>query len=208
MQKITENNQVNLIGKIASVPIFSHEVFGEKFYLVDLIVFRLSCAGDTIPLLLSERLITIESLFIGDTYSIIGDFRSYNKFSEDGRNHLELSAFVKSIEFIDETEHVNQISIRGFICKPPIYRKTPKGREITDMLVAVNGPYGRSDYIPCIAWSRNAIFMANAEVGTKVEITGRTQSREYSKKISDEDFIVKTAYEISISFIKVVEDEK
>ena len=206
MQKITENNQVNLIGKIASVPIFSHEVFGEKFHLVDFAITRTSGVVDVIPLLVSERLITIESLFIDDTYSIIGDFRSYNKFSEDGRNRLELSAFVKSIEFIDEIEHVNQISIRGFICKPPIYRKTPKGREITDLLVAVNGPYGRSDYIPCIAWSRNAIYMANVEVGTKVEITGRIQSREYPKRFSETESELRTAYEISVTLVKVVEE--
>jgi len=206
MQKITENNQVNLIGKIASVPTFSHETFGEKFHLVDLAMTRTSGVVDVIPLLVSERLITIESLFIDDTYSIIGDFRSYNKFSEDGRNHLELSVFVKEIEFIDETEHVNQLSIRGFICKPPIYRKTPKGREITDLLVAVNGPYGRSDYIPCIAWSRNAIYMANVEVGTKVEITGRIQSREYPKRFSETESELRTAYEISVTLVKVVEE--
>ena len=186
-EKVMENNKVSVIGTVVSEFTFSHEVFGEGFYLVDLSVSRLSEQADIIPLMISERLIDVTKNYEGCTVEAIGQFRSYNRH-EGAKNRLVLSVFVREVNFLPEfTDYTktNQIFLDGYICKEPIYRKTPLGREIADILLAVNRPYGKSDYIPCIAWGRNARYASGFAVGTRVCIWGRVQSREYTKKLSD-----------------------
>ena len=201
MDKIIENNQVTVMGEIASEFEFSHEVFGEGFYMLELLVKRLSDSFDRIPVMISERLIDVTQDYRGEFIQISGQFRSYNRH-EEKKNRLVLSVFAREAAFVeaeDDTVKSNQIFLDGFICKPPVYRKTPLGREIADMLVAVNRPYGKSDYIPCISWGRNARFASNFEVGSRVQIWGRIQSREYVKKLEDDRTEKRTAYEVSVS---------
>ena len=205
--KLFENNQVTMIGEIVSEFEFSHEVYGEGFYLVDISVSRLSDSVDYIPLMVSERLVDVTQSYIGETISVSGQFRSYNRHVEK-KNRLILSVFVRELEFVDEIEDdikSNQIYLDGYICKEPIYRKTPLGREIADLLVAVNRSYGKSDYIPCICWGRNARYASSFEVGSHVEVYGRIQSREYIKKIGEEQTEKRVAYEVSVNKIEFLE---
>lgn len=200
-EKMIENNKVSVIGEIVSGFTFSHEVFGEGFYLVDVAVNRLSDQADIIPLMISERLLNIDENYVGCTIEALGQFRSYNRH-EGTKNRLVLSIFVREVTFMEEfTDYTktNQIFLDGYICKAPIYRKTPLGREIADLLLAVNRPYGKSDYIPCISWGRNARYAASFDVGARVRIWGRVQSREYTKKISDMECEKRIAYEVSVS---------
>ena len=199
--KIIENNQVSIMGKIASGFTFSHQVFGEGFYLVDILVKRLSDSEDRIPLMVSERLIDVKQDYRGKFIEASGQFRSYNRH-EENHNRLVLSMFVRDIRVDDEPgecEKPNHIFLDGYICKVPVYRKTPLGREIADVLLAVNRPYGKSDYIPCICWGRNARFADGFQVGDHIQLWGRIQSREYQKRIGDEEFETRIAYEISVS---------
>lgn len=204
-----ENNKVTLSGEIVRNFEFSHEVFGEKFYTAMLVTERQSGQKDIIPIVVSDRLIDVKTDWIGRFVKVSGQFRSYNKHDGE-RNRLMLSVFVREFEDFEEMpfsdNSSNHISLDGYICKHPIYRKTPLGREIADILLAVNRPYGKSDYIPCIAWGRNARFAENLEVGTKLQIEGRIQSREYQKRIADEEYETRTAYEVSISKLTVVEE--
>lgn len=205
--KILENNQVSIVGEIISDFQYSHEVYGEGFYMVEVAVSRLSNFSDYIPLMISERLIDTSQSYIGQRVYVTGQFRSYNRH-EELKNRLVLSVFVREIEFIEEeTEEMksNQILLDGYICKDPIYRKTPLGREIADLLVAVNRSYGKSDYIPCICWGRNARFAARFEVGVHVQIWGRIQSREYVKRLNEDEVEKRTAYEVSVSKIEYME---
>lgn len=205
--KLFENNQVTMIGEIVSEFEFSHEVYGEGFYLVDISVSRLSDSVDYIPLMVSERLVDVTQSYIGESISVSGQFRSYNRH-EEKKNRLILSVFVRELEFVDEIEDdikSNQIYLDGYICKEPIYRKTPLGREIADLLVAVNRSYGKSDYIPCICWGRNARYASSFEVGSHVEVYGRIQSREYIKKIGEEQTEKRVAYEVSVNKIEFLE---
>ncbi|MCD8348417.1 MAG: single-stranded DNA-binding protein [Lachnospiraceae bacterium] len=199
--KIIENNQVSIMGKIISDFSFSHEVFGEGFYMVDISVQRLSDSCDVIPVMISERLIDVTKDYRDSYIQIFGQFRSYNRH-EEKRNRLVLSVFAREVSFAkDDNDKVksNQIFLDGYICKAPVYRRTPLGREIADMLLAVNRPYGKSDYIPCICWGRNARFASGFEVGGHVQIWGRIQSREYVKKLNEESAQKRTAYEVSVS---------
>lgn len=210
MNEVIVNNQVTISGEIVSEFRFSHELFGEKFYLMDVEVPRLSDSSDKIPVMVSERLVDIEQDFVGVKIKVEGQFRSYNHHGEK-KNRLLLSVFAREIELVDEIEEgakSNQIYLDGFICKEPIYRKTPLGREIADILIAVNRPYGKSDYIPCICWGRNARFASGFEVGTRCAVFGRIQSREYMKKISEEQSEKKVAYEVSVNKVEVPEDEE
>ena len=205
--KILENNQVSIVGEIISDFQYSHEVYGEGFYMVEVAVSRLSNFSDYIPLMISERLIDTSQSYIGQKVYVTRQFRSYNRH-EELKNRLVLSVFVREIEFIEEeTEEMksNQILLDGYICKDPIYRKTPLGREIADLLVAVNRSYGKSDYIPCICWGRNARFAARFEVGVHVQIWGRIQSREYVKRLNEDEVEKRTAYEVSVSKIEYME---
>ena len=200
------NNKVILSGKIVSEPVFSHETFGEGFYDVELSVQRLSQHCDIIPITISEKIMDKDRFEVGKEISIKGQFRSYNKMV-DGKSKLMLTVFVREIIEIDDSINPNIIEIVGYICKPPVYRMTPFKREICDILVAVNRAYNKSDYLPCIAWGRNARFVKDAGVGTKVEIVGRIQSREYQKKINDEEILNKIAYEISVNKIMIDDSE-
>ena len=199
--KIIENNQVSMTGEIASPFTFSHEVFGEGFYMVDILVKRLSDSSDRIPVMISDRLIDVTQNYEGEFVQVTGQFRSYNRH-EEKRNRLVLSVFAREVSFVEEENDkakTNQIFLDGYICKTPVYRKTPLGREIADMLIAVNRPYGKSDYIPCICWGRNARFASGFEVGGHVQIWGRIQSREYVKKLEGEVTQKRIAYEVSVS---------
>jgi len=204
--KIIENNQVTIIGEVASEFTFSHEVFGEGFYMVEVLVKRLSNSDDRIPLMISERLIDVSQDYTGEYIMATGQFRSYNQH-EEKKNRLVLSVFVREVSFVEEEldgAKTNTILLDGYICKRPIYRKTPLGREIADLLLAVNRPYGKSDYIPCICWGRNARFASGFEVGEHVQVLGRIQSREYVKKLSETETEKRVAYEVSVSKLECV----
>ena len=205
--KVIENNQVSIMGKVAAEFSFSHEVFGEGFYMTELLVKRLSDSYDRIPVMVSERLVDVSQDYRGEYIQVTGQFRSYNRH-EEKKNRLVLSVFARELSFVEEEDDKiksNQIFLDGFICKTPIYRRTPLGREIADMLVAVNRPYGKSDYIPCISCGRNARFASTFEVGGHVQIWGRIQSREYVKKLEGDLTEKRTAYEVSVSKIEYLD---
>lgn len=205
MNYVTEkNNKVYLQGEIVSDATFSHEVYGEGFYEFFVKVMRLSGQADILPVTLSERLIQDGLLSKGKVICALGQFRSYNKL-ENGKSRLMLTVFVR--ELLDELpgKNPNSILLSGYICKPPVYRTTPFNREIADVLIAVNRAYNKSDYIPCIAWGRNARFVKNLGVGDRIAVSGRIQSREYQKKLSETDIKTMTAYEVSVSKLAAFE---
>lgn len=204
-EKKMENNVVTLSGKIYTEPVLSHTLFAESFYTFDLCIERLSGNCDVLPCMISQKTLAAVDLLEGERVVIEGQLRSHNKVV-DGVSRLELRVFVKDIGRQEESaEDANEIALTGYICKPTTYRVTPFGREITDMLMAVNRAYNKSDYIPVICWGRNARFAQNLEVGDRIAITGRIQSREYEKKLEDGGTIRRTAYEVSISSILKVE---
>lgn len=202
------NNIVELAGKIASNPSFSHELFGEKFYLFNVSVLRLSQNVDTVPVMITERFGDIDKYHVGQTVRIEGRYRSFNRF--DGkRNRLLLSVFAQKVETNElPNESQNEIYLDGYICKGPIFRETPYGRQVADVMLAVNRAYGKIDYIPCIAWERNAKLISKLKTGAHIRTYGRIQSREYVKKYSETHAEMRIAYEVSISKIEVVNDEK
>ena len=206
--KVFDNNQVSIAGEVISDFTFSHDVFGEGFYVLEVVVSRLSNSYDMIPVMVSERLIDVKLDYKSKFVEILGQFRSYNRH-EESKNKLVLSVFAREIKMVDELSEnakPNHIFLDGFVCKPPIYRKTPLGREIADVLLAVNRPYGKSDYIPCICWGRNARFAESFAVGGHVQIWGRIQSREYQKKLNETDFEKRVAYEVSVSKLEYLEE--
>ncbi len=205
-ERMFENNIVTISGEIVSNFVFSHEVFGEGFYTAHLSSKRTSGTADVIPIMVSDRLVDVKADWKGRQVRIEGQFRSYNKH-DGNRNRLILSVFAREFEEKPVEYNENHIYIDGFVCKEPKYRETPLGRQIGDILVAANRPYGKSDYIPCICWGRNAGFAENLDVGTHVILEGRIQSREYQKRISDTETETRTAYEVSVSRLGVVEDE-
>lgn len=198
------NNKVYLCGDIVSDPVFSHEIYGEGFYELQLSVPRLSDHRDIIPITISERLLTDKQIVIGNKIAVKGQFRSYNKIFEN-KSRLMLTVFVRELVEPDDSVNPNMVELSGFVCKPPIFRVTPFNREICDLLLAVNRAYNKSDYLPCIAWGRNARYLKMIEVGEKLVIMGRIQSREYQKKLDDGEEITRTAYEISVN--KIATDE-
>ena len=212
-----ENNYLTLVGKVTGEKKFSHEIYGERFYIFNLSIPRLSGNSDIIPITVSERLIKEDTLQEGNKLLIKGQFRSYNSY-ENEKNRLILTVFAKDIMEVEENEEeendivrkdivTNEVVLVGYICKKPIYRQTPFGREIADLLLAVNRAYNKSDYIPCIAWGRNARFCQNLEVGTQVKVVGRVQSRAYEKKHEDGSVETRVAYEVSIGSLEVVEEK-
>ena len=206
--KVFDNNQVSIAGEVVSEFTFSHDVFGEGFYILEVVVSRLSNSYDMIPVMVSERLTDVKQNLKGKFVEVLGQFRSYNRH-EESKNKLVLSVFAREIKIADELSEnakPNHIFLDGFVCKPPIYRKTPLGREIADVLLAVNRPYGKSDYIPCICWGRNARFAESFSVGGHVQIWGRIQSREYQKKMSETEFEKRVAYEVSVSKLEYLEE--
>ena len=206
-----ENNHLILVGRIVSEQKYSHEIYGEKFYSFNLEVIRLSNNADIIPITVSERLLTDLDLGLGKEIEVEGQFRSYNNY-ENEKNRLILTVFakeIKEVEAHDENDKdfvTNEVTLVGYVCKKPIYRQTPFGREIADLLLAVNRAYNKSDYIPSIAWGRNARFCQNLEVGTEVKIVGRIQSRNYEKKYENGEVVKKVAYEVSIGSLEVIKN--
>lgn len=196
-----ENNGACVVGRMTSGFSYSHETHGERFYRTDIIVPRSSGITDAVPLMVSGKLMDVGRDWQGSMVEAIGQFRSYNR-KEDGGSHLELSVSVQGIRFLDggcqDYEDNNCIYLKGFLCKPPVYRKTPLGREICDILLAVNRPYGKSDYIPCIAWGKDAVLASRLDVGSAVEVMGRIQSREYVKRLSETETETRVAYEVSV----------
>ncbi|MCC0660550.1 single-stranded DNA-binding protein [Clostridioides sp. ZZV14-6154] len=201
-----ENNVVNLRGELDNKLEFSHEIFGEKFYNVRIKINRLSDSFDTLPMTVSERLLQDIDINKQNLVNVVGQLRSYNK-TLNNKNRLVLTVFVREIKAIEEeNKDPNSIFLDGYVCKEPVYRKTPLGREITDLLVAINRPYNKSDYIPSIVWGRNAKFAKNLKVGDRIQLWGRVQSREYEKKIDEDNVVKKMAYEVSISKIKKLDE--
>jgi single-stranded DNA-binding protein len=199
-----KNNKVYIAGEVASEPKFSHEVYNEGFYEFNLKVTRLSDSYDIIPVTISERILNINGINVGDKICGNGQFRSYNKL-EDGKSKLMLTVFLRELLPYTDSDNPNIIEITGYVCKEPVFRTTPFKREISDVLLAVNRSYNKSDYLPCIAWGRNARFVKDFAVGDKVTVTGRIQSRDYQKKINDE-LITKTAYEVSLNKIELLKE--
>ncbi len=203
MNRKEENNQVTLSGEIASDFRFSHKVYGEKFYIVDVNSPRTSGVCDIIPVMVSERLVDVHNNYTGLRVCVEGQYRSYNRKQED-RNHLVLTIFAREWKFLEAAVdmQINHIELTGYICKEPVYRETPLGREISDLLLAVNRPYGKTDYIPCICWGRNAVYAGGLSVGTELTVAGRIQSRQYLKRFNDGSAEERTVYEVSVSAIK------
>ncbi len=202
-----KNNRVYISGEIVSDATYSHEVYGEGFYEFFVKVMRLSGQADVLPVTVSERLIACGELKNGQKISAIGQFRSYNKI-ENGKSRLMLTVFLRELVDEDSEKNPNNILLSGYICKPPVYRTTPFNREIADVLVAVNRAYNKSDYIPCIAWGRNARFVKSLSVGDRIAVSGRIQSREYQKKLSECESKTMTAYEVSVSKLAAFEDRE
>lgn len=212
-----ENNYLTLVGKVTGEKKFSHEIYGERFFIFNLAIPRLSGNEDIIPITVSERLIKEDTLNEGNKLLVKGQFRSYNSY-ENEKNRLILTVFAKDIMEVEENENeenemvkkdtvTNEVVLVGYICKKPIYRQTPFGREISDILLAVNRAYNKSDYIPCIAWGRNARFCQNLEVGAQVKVVGRVQSRNYEKKYEDGTVQNRVAYEVSIGSLELIEED-
>ena len=214
-----ENNYLTLVGKVTGEKRFSHEIYGERFYIFNISIPRLSGNADIIPITVSERLIKEDTLNEGRKLLVKGQFRSYNAY-ENEKNRLILTVFAKDVVELEENESkeenemvrkdiiTNEVVLIGYICKKPIYRQTPFGREISDLLLAVNRAYNKSDYIPCIAWGRNARFCQELEVGTQVKVIGRVQSRTYEKKHEDGTIENRVAYEVSVGSLEVTEENK
>lgn len=208
VQSLYENNMAVISGQIITEPVFSHEVYGEGFYTFYMQVKRLSESYDKIPVLVSERLSNFPAFQIDAFVRVEGQFRSYNAATASG-NKLMLTVFAREVAVIEQAEEMkneNSIALNGFICKKPIYRTTPFGREIADILLAVNRTYNKSDYIPCISWGRNAKYCSNFNVGDNVKVWGRIQSRDYQKKLYDGTVENRVAYEISVSKLELVRE--
>ncbi len=196
------NNKITLCGTAVEAPAFSHDVFGESFFVFKLEVKRLSGQKDVLPVIVSERLLTDIKIEAGERLRVEGQLRSYNIITEN-KSRLQLQTFAREISPDEIGEDVNSIELNGYICKTPVYRVTPFSREIADLLIAVNRAYGKSDYIPSICWGRNARYCSQLDVGELIHIEGRLQSREYQKKIDEESTVTKIAYEVSVSKLAV-----
>ena len=208
-----ENNTIELCGVIASTPELNHKTYGENFYGFRLSCSRKSTEKDMLPIIVSDRLVEIKALQVDKRISVKGQVRTFNKHISDDKRKLLIMVFARDVREVEEEsesapEFNNNVKLSGYICKPPVYRVTPKGREIADVLIAVNRTYGKSDYIPCITWGRNARYTGNLDVGTRVDVEGRLQSREYTKKLDDGTEEIRTAYEISVSRIEEREEDE
>lgn len=207
METNTNNNLAEVCGVVDEELQFNHEIFGESFYTFTLKIPRLSGTSDRIRVMVSDRLLSDLPLSVGDFVEISGQFRSYNSY-ENGDNKLILTVFAKDINLSESelSKNPNSLFLNGYVCKEPVYRTTPFGREITDILLAVNRTYNKSDYIPVIAWGRNARYCKGFRVGDNVKVWGRIQSRDYQKRLSDDEVITKTAYEVSVNKLELVDN--
>ena len=202
--KEVTNNTIEIAGTVVSEPVFSHETYGEKFYTFTLRSKRISENYDELLICVSERLINPEDISVGADVKVSGQIRTYNK-SENNKSHLVIQVFARELIFeaIKDSENYNRVTLTGYICKAPNYRATPLGRKICDLLIAVNRPYGKSDYIPAVAWGRNAGWAGELPIGTKLTVEGRLQSRTYQKRVDDSTSVTKTAYELSINKLEL-----
>ncbi|MBQ3108288.1 MAG: single-stranded DNA-binding protein [Clostridia bacterium] len=198
MEQARDFNSATIAGSLVRELTYSHSIYGETFYDGLLAVPRLSGTEDILPFTVSDRLLKNVAICPGRFYSISGQMRSYNKH-DSASNRLVLTVFARSIEALDAEECRNEIELTGYLCKPPVYRKTPFSREIADLLLAVNRSYNKSDYLPCIAWGRNARFVSELPVGQHLRVEGRVQSRSYQKQLADGTVESRTAYEVSIN---------
>lgn len=200
------NNSIYISGRIVTPPEYSHVIYGEAFYRMTMGVKRLSEAVDLIPVTISERLLGNIPVEENMLFSFTGQIRSYNQRTETG-SRLIVTAFARDFTPEDESQYIgdcNECELSGYICKPVVYRTTPFSREIADVLIAVNRRYGKSDYLPCIAWGRNARFLEQMNVGDHLHIIGRLQSREYRKLLEDGTTVNRTTYEISCSAVELI----
>lgn len=210
MNIICENNVVNIVGKVLSECVFSHEVYGEKFFSFNIEVVRLSEVVDILPVTISERLIELEKILVGNYINVNGQLRSYNSY-DNKKTRLILTVFARDVysaTFEEAQDNPNRIYLNGYLCRTPVYRTTPFGREIADILLAVNRPYGKSDYIPSITWGRNSRYAGKLNTGDNVKVWGRIQSRNYQKKLEDGSVIDKIAYEVSVSKLEICESNE
>lgn len=213
MENAINNNIIILTGTVEKEPEYSHEVFGEGYYVFMLNCERQSKNKDILPVMISDRLVDVKKIKAGQVVSVKGQIRSFNKHLDNMKSKLILSVFAKEFEIVLEDipdspfeEYINKVELEGYICRQPTYRCTPKGREISETIMAVNRAYRKADYIPYIAWGRNARFAGGLEVGSRVWIQGRFQSREYTKKIGDNEVETRIAYEVSVSKIDYAEE--
>lgn len=204
-ERMMENNRVTVVGEVVSPFKFNHELYGEGFYICDLAVKRLSGQVDILPLMVSDRLMDVSQDYRGCQVEVSGQLRTYNQ-NDGEKRRLKLNIFALELYLVEgaiDPRESNEIYLDGYICKEPIYRKTPLGRDVTDLLLAVNRPYGKSDYIPCLAWGRNAAYAAGLKVGDHISVLGRVQSRGYTKKLSDTEIEERVAYEVSVHTLEV-----
>lgn len=203
---MNDSNRAFLVGEIGSPFFYDHEIQGEKFYRFEVLSKRSSGTTDRVPVVISGKLLDTSNDYTGERVSISGQFRTHNEII-DGERKVKMFLFPNSIDF-GNGKDANIVFFDGYICKNPIYRKTPKGRYITDLIVAVNRKYGKSDYIHCVCWGRDAAYVSRKEVGTHIQLIGRIQSREYLKKLDDGTQETRTTYEVSVNGIGVVEKEE
>ena len=201
------NNRIIAAGRLEGAPVLSHEVMNEPFYTGTLAVRRLSGAVDRLPVTLPGKLLACVPAAEGQLLTVSGQVRSYNKVV-DGAGRLMVTLFVQSLSEARESDTLNKVTLVGALCKPPIYRSTPFGREICDMMLAVNRAFGKSDYIPCIAWGRHAQYAARFGVGEKICLPGRLQSREYQKLMDNGEYITRSAYEVSAFTLESASPER
>ncbi|HHT95237.1 MAG TPA: single-stranded DNA-binding protein [Clostridia bacterium] len=209
--ELLENNKIYIAGSIASAPVFNHQIYGESFYNIIVEVQRLSKQTDMVPVLISSHLLDIDLLKPDTLIEINGQVRSYNNIDKNEKKRLVVNVFAREariLQTLEGIESFNSVFFDSFICKEPNFRITPFGREICDLLIAVNRAYKKSDYIPCICWGRNARYCENMKVGTRLRIWGRFQSREYEKKDHYGNIVTKTAYEVSVIKLEKVEENK
>ena len=200
-----KNSQALLSGYLAEEPTYSHECKGESFYKARLDVLRKSGVIDTIPVIVSEVFLTSENQIPGTYWAVAGQIRSYNERDAEGKMHLQVFFFI--MQQVDREERIpeNEIFLDGYLCSPPNHRMTPTGREISDMMIAVNRSFGKTDYIPCICWGRNALFASRLAAGNHIQIHGRIQSREYIKQTNETESEQHIVYEVSASRVKLME---
>lgn len=215
MENEINNNNITLIGVVEKEAEYSHEVFGEGYYIFMIKCLRTSGNEDVLPVMISDRLTDIREIKVGQAVAVLGQIRSFNKHTDNMKSKLILTVFAREFEVLTQDseelpfeDNTNMVTLDAYICKPPIYRCTPKGREIADILVAVNRPYGKSDYIPCIVWGRTAKFVGHLPIGTHIEMTGRFQSRPYTKKISEDEIENRVAYEVSVGRVEIIEEKE
>lgn len=208
--KMIETNKAEVVGFVTEPFGLDHKVHGEGFYRTTIRVMRDSGVHDDVPVVVSERLTDVTKSQVGNMVAVIGQFRSYNKPDESGKRKLILFLFARAFQPLSEGEdgYWNRLSLIGTICKPVIYRVTPLGREVADVMLAVNRAYGKSDYIPCLCWGRDAKWIQFLETGQLLRIKGRIQSREYQKKLGEDEIQTRTAYEVSVQEVEVYEDEE